>query len=193
MFCLYNIIHTFIILGYSTPFSLILIVPISIVYIFIQRYYVSSSRQLARLDSSTKSPIFSYFSESLNGVSTIRAYGVQKTFITKMEKNIDENTVYIYTGNCAERWLIIRLDLIATLIAALASLFAVFSRHNLSPGLVGLSISLSITVSQALNYFVKMGAEFEANITGVERIREYFQIPQEVKFSFCLIFSNFYF
>jgi len=68
------------------------------------------------------------------------------------------------------------------LIAALASLFAVFSRHSLSPGLVGLSISLSITVSQALNFFVKMGAEFEANITGVERIREYFQIPQEVAF-----------
>ena len=73
------------------------------------------------------------------------------------------------------------LNQIATLIAALASLFAVFSRHALSPGLVGLSISLSITVSQALNFFVKMGAEFEANITGVERIREYFQIPQEVK------------
>lgn len=128
-----------------------------------------------------------------------------------MEKNIDENTVYIYTGNCAERWLIIRLDLvylkeylfdllyvcflkfilnqIATLIAALASLFAVFSRHSLSPGLVGLSISLSITVSQALNFFVKMGAEFEANITGVERIREYFQIPQEVKFKIKKLFS----
>lgn len=62
----------------------------------------------------------------------------------------------------------------------MASLFAVFSRNNLSPGLVGLSISLSITVSQALNFFVKMGAEFEANITAVERIKEYFTIPHEV-------------
>lgn len=69
---------------------------------------------------------------------------------------------------------------IANLITALASLFAVFSRNTLSPGLVGLSISLSLTVSQALNFFVKMGAEFEANITAVERIKEYFQIPHEV-------------
>ena len=101
-------------------------------------------------------------------------------FIKNMQKHIDENTIYIYIANCAERWLVLRLDLVANLIATLASLFAVFSRDKLSPGLVGLSISLSITVSQALNYFVKMGAEFETNITGVERIMEYFQIPHEV-------------
>ena len=145
-----------------------------------QRYFVSSSRQLARLDSATKSPIFSYFTETLTGVSTIRAYNKQQMFIKNMQKHIDENTIYIYIANCAERWLVLRLDLVANLIATLASLFAVFSRDKLSPGLVGLSISLSITVSQALNYFVKMGAEFETNITGVERIMEYFQIPHEV-------------
>ena len=144
---------------------------------------MSSSRQLARLDSATKSPIFSYFSETLTGVSTIRAYNVQNLFIKKMQHNIDENTVYIYIANCAERWLVLRLDLIANLIAALASLFAVFSRESLSPGLVGLSISLSITVSQALNFFVKMWSEFEANITGIERIREYFEIPHEADWS----------
>ncbi|CAF0716997.1 unnamed protein product [Brachionus calyciflorus] len=178
-FCVSNIIHTLIILAYTTPISLILILPASIIYLFIQRYYVSSARQLARLDSSTKSPIFSFFSETLAGVSTIRAFGSQNQFIKRMEKNVDENTVYIYTANCAERWLILRLDFIANLIAALASLFAVFSRNSLSPGLVGLSISLAITVSQALNFFVKMGAEFEANITAVERVKEYFSIPQE--------------
>jgi ATP-binding cassette subfamily C (CFTR/MRP) protein 1 len=96
-----------------------------------------------------------------------------------MEKNVDENSVFIYTANCAERWLILRLDFVANLITALASLFAVFSRNTLSPGLVGLSISLSITVGQALNFFVKMGAEFEANITAVERFMEYFHIPHE--------------
>lgn len=109
---------------------------------------------MARLDSSTKSPIFSYFSETLTGVSTIRAYGAQNIFINSMQKNIDENTVYIYAANCAERWLVLRLDFVANLIAGLASLFAVFSRNSLSPGLVGLSISLSITVSLSfLNRF----------------------------------------
>jgi len=188
-FCILNIVHTFIILGYCTPFSLALIIPASLLYIFIQRYYVSSSRQIARLDSATKSPIFSHFSETLTGVSTIKAYSAQSTFIEKMQKNIDENTVYVYIANCAERWLVLRLDLVANLIAVLASVFAVFSRHNLSPGLVGLSISLSITVSQALNFFVKMGAEFEANITAVERIKEYFQIPKEPEPT-CLIAAS---
>jgi ABC-type multidrug transport system fused ATPase/permease subunit len=183
LFCLSNIIHTFAILAYTTPFSLLLILPASIIYLFIQRYYVCSARQLARLDSSTKSPIFSHFSETLAGVSTIRAYGVQDKFVEKMEKNVDENSVYIYTANCAERWLILRLDFIGNLITALASLFAVFSRNSLSPGLVGLSISLSITVGQALNFFVKMAAEFEANVTAIERFMEFFEIPQEAPWS----------
>lgn len=40
IFCLYNIVHTFVILGYSTPFSLFLIVPISVLYVFIQVNFI---------------------------------------------------------------------------------------------------------------------------------------------------------
>lgn len=81
--------------------------------IFLKRYYVSSARQLTRLDSTTKSPIFSHLSETFSGVSTIRAYRAQAGFVKRMQKYVDENTVYLYTGNCAERWLIIRLDFVS--------------------------------------------------------------------------------
>jgi len=145
----------------------------------VQRYYVATSRQLARLDSATKSPIFSHFSETLTGVSTIRAYESQKRFVSRMHKNMDENNIYVLIANYADRWLGLRLELIGNIITALASLFAVFSRNSLSAGLVGLSISLSLSISQALNFFVRMGADFEANITALERIKEYVDIPQE--------------
>lgn len=78
-----------------------------------KRYYVASARQLTRLDSVTKSPIFSHFSETVCGVSTIKAFKTQGTFVKHMQKHIDENTVYLYSGNCAERWLIIRLDFVS--------------------------------------------------------------------------------
>jgi ABC-type multidrug transport system fused ATPase/permease subunit len=54
-----------------------------------------------------------------------------------------------------------------------AALFAVISRNNLSPSLVGLSITYALNVSQTLNWFVRMSADFETNITSVERIQEY--------------------
>jgi ATP-binding cassette, subfamily C (CFTR/MRP), member 1 len=98
------------------------------------------------MDSASKSPIFSHFSETLTGVSTIRAYGVQEQFIEKMQNNLNENITYVNAINYADRWVTMRLELIGNLITALASFFAVFSRNTLSPGLVGLTISYSLSV-----------------------------------------------
>ena len=52
---------------------------------------------MKRLDSVTKSPIFSHFGESLNGVSTVRAYNVEERFIRINEKKINENNEFFYT------------------------------------------------------------------------------------------------
>jgi hypothetical protein len=41
---------------------------------------------------------------------------------------------------------------------------------------------LSIKMSQMLNWLVRMSAEFESNITSVERIKEYCETPHEVTF-----------
>lgn len=181
IFCLSNILNTLIIVSYSTPYVLFFLVPIFFIYTFIQRYFVATSRQLARMDSVTKSPIFSHFSETIAGVSTLRAYACQDRFINKMQRNIDDNNIYVLITNFADRWLGLRLELIGAVITALSSLFAVFSRNTLSPGLVGLSISLSLSISQALNFFVRMGADLEANITALERMKEMCEVPAEAE------------
>lgn len=147
IFCLSNILNTLIIVSYATPYVLIFLAPIFLIYTFIQRYFVATSRQLARMDSITKSPIFSHFSETIAGVSTLRAYACQNRFIQKMQKNMDDNNIYVFITNFADRWLGLRLELIGNVITALSALFAVFSRYTLSPGLVGLSVSLSLSVS----------------------------------------------
>ena len=43
-------------------------------YYLVQQIYIVTSREIQRLDSITKSPIMALFSESLGGLSTIRAY-----------------------------------------------------------------------------------------------------------------------
>ena len=69
------------------------------------------------------------------------------------------------------------------LITILAALFAILSRNTLSAGLAGLSISSSLGISFTLNWLVRTMSEFEANITSIERIKEYSEIKQEPEWS----------
>nr|UOU03337.1 ATP-binding cassette subfamily C1-6 [Brachionus rubens] len=177
--CLFQVIMTIIMISITTPWFLLPMIPIAIVYYFVQRYYVAAMRQLRRLNSVSKSPIFSHFGETLTGVSTIRAYNAEKRFINQMESKIDENLCYYYPDTVSNRWLAIRLEFIGTLVTFFACLFAVIDRENLTPGAAGLSISFSLNISQYLNWLVRMSADFESNITSVERIKEYCETPHE--------------
>nr|QNH67946.1 ATP-binding cassette transporter subfamily C member 1 X7 [Brachionus plicatilis] len=177
--CSLSLLSTVTIISTSTPLFLVALLPISIFYIFVQRYFVPSNRQLKRMQAATKSPIFSHFSECQAGVSTIRAYNAQNRCIKIMQENIDEHLVHYYCNTVSNRWLALRLEIIGNVITILAAFFAITSRSSLSAGVAGLSISISLSISSNLNWFVRTVSEFEANITSVERIIEYFQIKHE--------------
>ena len=88
-----------------------------------KRYFVASMRQLKRMESASKSPIFSHFNESLTGVSTIRAYQAQNRFVRLMQSRIDENVSYFFPNQISNRWLALRLELIGNFITVFAAFF----------------------------------------------------------------------
>ena len=71
--------------------------------IFLQRFYVATSRQLKRLDSVTRSPIYTHFQESITGASSIRAYRQQDRFMLESEARVDHNQIAYYPNICANR------------------------------------------------------------------------------------------
>ncbi|KAL0104446.1 hypothetical protein PUN28_017289 [Cardiocondyla obscurior] len=179
LFCLASVIATLVVISYSTPIFIVVILPIGAIYYFIQRFYVATSRQLKRLESVSRSPIYSHFSESVTGAQIIRAYGVQEQFIHESENRVDFNQVCYFPSIIANRWLAVRLEMVGNLIIFFAALFAVLGRDTMSSGLVGLSVSYALQITQTLNWLVRMTSDVETNIVAVERIKEYGETEQE--------------
>nr|NP_995697.1 Multidrug-Resistance like protein 1, isoform E [Drosophila melanogaster]AAS64686.1 Multidrug-Resistance like protein 1, isoform E [Drosophila melanogaster] len=175
---LFAVLATIVVISLSTPIFLAVIVPIAFLYYFAQRFYVATSRQLMRLESVSRSPIYSHFSETVTGASTIRAYNVGDRFIEESDAKVDKNQVCKYPSVIANRWLAIRLEMVGNLIILFASLFAVLGGQT-NPGLVGLSVSYALQVTQTLNWLVRMSSDIETNIVSVERIKEYGETKQE--------------
>ena len=138
---------------------------------------------------------------------------IYKIFIKKVSAQIRNCKLFILTYLCLTKKLYFRIKSlkIGNIITIVAALFAIIQRDTLSAGLAGLSISISLTVcvlyskyidqfndlkrcvfckiSSNLNWFVRTSSEFEANITAVERINEYFHIKKEV--NLCLFYLKF--
>uniref|UniRef100_A0A5F8G3T3 Multidrug resistance-associated protein 1 n=1 Tax=Monodelphis domestica TaxID=13616 RepID=A0A5F8G3T3_MONDO len=176
---LFNVIGACIIILLATPIAAIIIPPLGLIYFFVQRFYVASSRQLKRLESVSRSPVYSHFNETLLGVSVIRAFEEQQRFIRQSDLKVDENQKAYYPSIVANRWLAVRLECVGNCIVLFAALFSVISRHSLSPGLVGLSVSYSLQVTTYLNWLVRMSSEMETNIVAVERLKEYSETEKE--------------
>ncbi|CAL8256487.1 unnamed protein product [Lota lota] len=179
--CLLGVIGTLFVICLATPYFAIVIIPLAVVYYFVQRFYVATSRQLRRLDSVSRSPIYSHFGETVAGLSVIRAYGHQERFLKHNEATIDENIKSVYPWIVSNRWLAIRLEFLGNLVVFFSALFAVISKSLLDSGLVGLSISYSLNVTQTLNWLVRMTSELETNIVAVERVSEYSELETEAE------------
>ncbi len=117
-----------------------------------KRFFVATSRQIKRIESASKSPIFSLFTETLNGMSTIRAYNKKKIFLLKMNEFIDKSMVYTQANVFCNRWLGIRLESCGNLFTLIACLFVIFSRGTISSGITGMIISLSLSVNSLFDF-----------------------------------------
>ena len=166
----------------ASPVFVALIIPLGMVYLFFQRYYLHTSRELKRLDSVSKSPIYAHFQESLGGITTIRAYRQQGRFAQENERRVDANLRAYFPSINANRWLAVRLEFIGSFIilaAATLAITSVATGGGLSAGMVGLAMSYALQITTSLNWIVRQTVEVETNIVSVERVLEYARLPSE--------------
>ena len=117
---LFTIIGVFaVVLVVFLPF-IVLMIPLFVFYSRMQRRYRNASRELKRLTSITKSPIFSHFGETLAGLTCVRAYNEQTRFALKNDGNVNNNMRFQLVMMTAGRWMGFQLNLSAALYSRVA-------------------------------------------------------------------------
>ncbi|KAG5204274.1 hypothetical protein JEQ12_002250 [Ovis aries] len=146
----------------AIPWTAIPVIPLGIIFFVLRWYFLRTSREVKRLECTTRSPVFSHLASSLRGLWTIRAYKAERRFQELFDTYQDLHSDVI----CA----------ISVTVVAFGALILV---ETLTPGQVGLVLSLTLTLTGMFQWCVRQSAEVENMMISVERGIEYTDLEKE--------------
>ncbi|KAF7669999.1 hypothetical protein LDENG_00090130 [Lucifuga dentata] len=161
------------------PWILIPVVPLLIVFLYVRRYYLQTSRDIKRLESTTRSPVFSHLSSSLQGLWTIRAFGAEERFQNAFDTHQNLHSEAWFLFLTTSRWFALRLDAMCSVFVTITAFGCLLLRDQLAAGSVGLALSYSVTLMGMFQWGVRQSAELENMMTSVERVVEYTELETE--------------
>jgi ABC-type multidrug transport system fused ATPase/permease subunit len=170
------VLGTFIVIAIVVPPALVITGLLTIGYYFTQSYYRKSSRELQRLDSITRTPIFTHFGEALSGCVSIRAFDVADDYYIIELQYIDENQRCWTLGQIASFWLRLRLDIMSTILVLAVAVLAVASRDIglvVNPSNIGLMMVHSFNLATVMTWAITMATQLETSFNSVERVQFY--------------------
>ncbi len=159
----------------------LLLVPLLTFYLIMIILYQRSNRELKRYESTFKSPLYAHISETLSGITTVKAYNVENSFVDKERKLIDDANCPTFLRQSASIWINIRMESLSTLVVLLLALLGLLKA--ISPSLMGLALTYAIGFTGGLAFFLIMSSQLETELNSVERLAVYCDdLPQEASF-----------
>ena len=153
---------------------------LGLLYFYLQRGYLRTSRQLRFLDLEQKAPLYTQFLETLAGLPTLRAFGWSAPAVARNHALVDASQRPFYLLVMVQRWLVLVLDLVTAALALLVVGFAVRLRGSVSVGLTGVSLVQLISLSETLNMLMQFWTSIETSIGAVARIKQFAEeTPEE--------------
>ncbi|KAM6180104.1 ATP-binding cassette sub-family C member 4 isoform 2-T2 [Erethizon dorsatum] len=166
------------------PWIAIPLIPLAILFFVLRRYFLETSRDVKRLESTTRSPVFSHLSSSLQGLWTIRAYRAEERCQELFDAHQDLHSEAWFLFLTTSRWFAVRLDAICAIFVIVVAFGSLILAQTLDAGQVGLALSYALTLMGMFQWSVRQSAEVENMMISVERVMEYTDLEKEAPWEY---------
>ncbi|KAJ3698577.1 hypothetical protein LUZ61_002282 [Rhynchospora tenuis] len=179
-----QLLSTFVLIGIVSTMSLWAIMPLLILFYAAYLYYQSTAREVKRLDSITRSPVYAQFGEALNGLSTICAYKAYDSMASINGQSMDNNVRFTLVNMSANRWLAIRVETLGGIMIWFTATFAVMQTQNAEnqkafASTMGLLLTYALNITNLLSAVLLLASLAENSLNAVERVGNYIDVVPE--------------
>ncbi|KAI7895791.1 P-loop containing nucleoside triphosphate hydrolase protein [Mucor mucedo] len=141
--------------------------------------FVAASRELKRMDSVSRSPLFTLFSETIVGVTTIRAFGMSQHFMLDMLHRIDVNARPMFYAWTIGRWVSVRISMMGAVVCLVTGVTILFNLDRVDAATAGFCLSYVLVFTNMMYWTVRRYTQVEMSFNAVERIVEFLEMDQE--------------
>ncbi|DAZ99471.1 TPA: hypothetical protein N0F65_001656 [Lagenidium giganteum] len=173
------LVAVFTVCAVTSPYTLILYVPLLAACYRIQVMAQSAARDLKRLDGISRAPFLNLINETMNGHASIRAYHMSPEFVRKCHALLNWNSKFYFMFQTTCRWLSMRLDWLTASVVMVVAFLCVITRESIGPASAGIALTYAIQLSNQFQRLMTVASTTENIMTSFERIVQYEDLPSE--------------
>jgi ATP-binding cassette subfamily C (CFTR/MRP) protein 1 len=149
-------------------------IPLTVLALYcIQKFYLKTSRQIRLLDLEARSPVYQHFTETLEGLDTIRAFHWQKKFEDEALQKIDHSQKPYYLMTCIQRWLSLSLEFIIAALAITLVAMALCIPRASDGGFLGVGLTTMLVLNNSLQAVISSWTQAETSLAGISRTKTF--------------------
>ncbi|XP_070510894.1 ATP-binding cassette sub-family C member 5-like isoform X3 [Cardiocondyla obscurior] len=148
-------------------------------FFFVSKVFRIGMRDLKRMENVSRSPVLTFVTTTIQGLSTIHAFQKEKNFLYRFEELLNTNNLCQYLCQAAMRWSSVRLDSLVIASSCIIALLVISFKNEISPAFAGLAMAYATQMTGVFQYTVRLMSETEMRFISVERISYYLKTLQK--------------
>lgn len=150
---------------------------VGVAYSYVGAIYIQASRQLKKMNVAARPPVYSLYTDTLEGLTVIRAYGEENAMLKKMFYLLDESMRPFFTLWSTNRWLFVRIEFIGASLSLFVGILLLYKGTN--AGLAGIVLTFATSLLEYIYWLMRQSATVDMHFEAIERLTEYMEMPQE--------------